>query len=236
MKIQEQHYDIKFKLNKVDSQEYRNLLIPEIDWALNEAAEVFVKMVAQPRSRTLLGFEKSRRNIDDIRSIVVPDKSLTLTESGDNYIAELPTDYWFFVKGHAVLAKQNCSTKATILERQHDDEFEESPFDRSSFEWREINSTFNENGMKLYTDGTFNVSSASMTYLKRMPYMHYASGFRTGTYTLPGGEVLTATQDCVLPDSTHREIVDIAVLILSGQLQIPGYQTSFNKLKMNNLT
>ncbi len=32
MSIKRMHYDIKVKLNKVDSQQYRNLLIPEIQW------------------------------------------------------------------------------------------------------------------------------------------------------------------------------------------------------------
>ena len=37
MNISEMHYDFKKKLNKVDSEQNRNLLVPEIDWALNEA-------------------------------------------------------------------------------------------------------------------------------------------------------------------------------------------------------
>ena len=49
MTIEEQHYDFKMKLNKIDSQQYRNLIIPQIDWLLNEAQELFVKMVSNPR-------------------------------------------------------------------------------------------------------------------------------------------------------------------------------------------
>ena len=70
MTISEMHYDFKKKLNKVDSEQNRNLLVPEIDWALNEAQELFIKMVAEPRQRSFLGFEKSQRTIDDIRTIV----------------------------------------------------------------------------------------------------------------------------------------------------------------------
>ena len=44
MTIQEMHYDVKMKLNKVDSQQYRNLIIPQVDWILNEAQELFVKL------------------------------------------------------------------------------------------------------------------------------------------------------------------------------------------------
>ena len=48
MTIQDMHYDFKKKLNKIDSQQNRNLLIPEIDWTLNEAQELFVKITAFP--------------------------------------------------------------------------------------------------------------------------------------------------------------------------------------------
>jgi|GEM_PF-6135448 len=40
-------------------------------------------------------------------------------------------------------------------------------------------------------------------------------------------------QDCELPEHTHREIVDIAVLLVSGELQLPDYQIKFNKINMN---
>jgi hypothetical protein len=39
------------KFNKVDSQKNRNILVPEIDLYLNEAEEIFVKLIAEPRKR-----------------------------------------------------------------------------------------------------------------------------------------------------------------------------------------
>ena len=41
------HYDLKLKLNKLDSNQYRNLLVPEIDWVLNEAETIFIKSIAK---------------------------------------------------------------------------------------------------------------------------------------------------------------------------------------------
>lgn len=234
MTIEEMHYDVKFKLNKVDSQKYRNLLIPEIDWALNESAELFVKMVAMPRFDTPLGFEKTRRNIDDIRTVVVPNKALTLTKASNEYVAAFPADYWFFVKGKATLTKGSCSAIASIKDRQLDDDFD-AAFYRSSFEWRELNATSDEEGLRLYTDGSFTVATASMFYIKRMAYMHNASNFRDGSYKLNAATTLTGQVQCELPEGVHKEVVDIAVLLISGQLQIPGYQQSFNKIKLNNL-
>ena len=59
MTIQDMHYDFKKKLDKIDSQQNKNLLIPEIDWVLNEAQEMFVKIVAFPKKYEYLGLRKS---------------------------------------------------------------------------------------------------------------------------------------------------------------------------------
>ena len=232
MTIKDMHYDFKKKLNKVDSQQYRNLLIPEIDWALNEAQELFIKMVAEPRLRSYLGFEKSQRNIDDIRTLVVNDNCLDVS----NNTVSLPENYWHFVRADVKMSKGNCTgIKGKFHVRQHDDEFENSPFDKSSFEWRTVNGVFYENGVKFYTDGSFTVDKFCISYIKKPRYIHNAEDFRSGTYNLPSGIVLSGAVNCELPEHTHREIVDIAVLLVSGEINTPDYQTKLNKLTFNNL-
>ncbi len=64
--------------------------------------------------------------------------------------------------------------------------------------------------------------------------MHNAEDYVGATYNLPDGTVLTGTQDCELSEHTHREIVDLAVLILSGQMQLPDYQIKKDKLNLLN--
>ncbi len=226
------HYDFKTKLNKIDSQQYRNLRIPEIDWKLNEAQELFVKMVANPRLRNHLGFETSQRSIDDIRTIVVKDYCSPVI----NNTATLPGDYWHFLSGESIMDKGKCiGVKGTIRVRQHDDEFENSPFDNSSFEWREVNAVFYEEGLKLYDDGTFINQEFCMNYIKELPYIHNAEDFVGGQYRLPSNILLTGTQDCILPKHTHKEIVDIAVALASSDLQNPDLQNKLQKLNLNNL-
>lgn len=233
MTIKDMHYDFKKKLNKVDSQQNRNLLIPEIDWVLNEACEIFVKMIAQPRTKSYLGFEVSQRNIDDIKTIVTHGNCLNVI----NNIATLPDDYWFFVKGNTRISKGKCTDiKASLKIRQHDDDFESSPFDKSSFEWRVVNATFFEQGLKVYTDDTFSVDKVCIDYIKKIPYIHNAEDFRGGTYKLPSGTVLVGSVNCILPEHTHREIVDLAVAITSGEMQSRGYEINMNKLKLNQLS
>lgn len=231
MTIQDMHYDFKKKLNKVDSQQNRNLLIPEIDWSLNEALDLFIKMIAEPRIKSYLGFESNQRSIDDIRTLVVKDKCLDVINNN----VSLPLDYQHLIKANVTISKNNCfNQKAKFILRQHDDEFELSPFDSSNFEWRTVNGTFNENGIQLFDDGTFKNEKLCINYIKKHPYIHNAQNFRNGNYNLPSGIILTGIQNCILPDHTHREIVDIAVLIITGELQGDA-QSKMLKLNFNQI-
>lgn len=238
MDIKAMHYDFKKKLNKVDSQQYKNLLIPEIDWVLNEAAELIVKMIAFPRYRQLLGFEKSQRNIDDIRTIVENENDNNNCITVINDIATLPDDYWFYLSSYVLMTKDNCQNiKGKVIVREHDDEPQLSPFDKSSFKWREVNAVFYKDGVRFLIDNNeFSVTSFCLSYIRRMAYMHNAEDFTIGGYNLPDGTNLNGTQDCELPDSLHSEIVDLAVLITQGELEhIAGYQLKQAKLNLNDL-
>jgi len=226
------HYDFKTKLNKIDSQQFRNLRIPEIDWKLNEAYELFVKMVAKPRLKNNLGFETSQRSTDDIRTIVVKDYCSVVTAN----VATLPTDYMHFISGTVVMNKGIClGFPATLKVRQHDDEFENSPFDCSSFEWREVNAVFYDGGLKLYDDGTFTNEELCINYIKKLEYIHNAEDWRAGTYRLPSGVLLSGSNDCILPAHTHREIVDIAVLLATTDMQLPDFQAKQAKINLNQM-
>ena len=226
MTIEQMHYDFKVKINRIDTTRNRDFYIPEIDWMLNEAQELFVKMVAFPRRYTGLGFEVNQRTTDDIKPLVV--FRYVLIPNSDNEVV-LPEDYWHYLRGEVIMSKGKCNeVEGRIYVRQHDDEFEKSPFDKSSFEWREVNATFYDNRMKLY-NRDFTVDRVLLTYLRRPVYMHFAQGFGSGSYTLPDGTILTGKQDCELPEHTHREIVDIAVMLATRNINIRIRKPFYNK-------
>lgn len=238
MSIKTMHYSFKRKLNKIDSQQYKGLLIPEIDMLLNEAYEIFVKMVASPRYRKLLGFEKSQRNIDDIRVLVKTETDAGNCITPANNIATLPDDYWYYLSSYVLMTKDNCqNVKGKVNIVQHDDEAELSPFNKSSFKWREVNAVFFENGVKFLNDSNeFSITSFCLSYLKKLTYMHNAEDYNDSGYNLPDGTSLTGTQDCELPEETHEEIVDLAVLLAKGELEhVRSYQLKQAKLNLNDL-
>ena len=232
MLTREMHYDFKTKFNKIDSQKNRNLLVPEIDWLLNEAAELFVKKVAQPKAENGLGFETSQRIIDDIKSIVKPGTWIPVT----NNIISLPSDYLYFVRCRVKLSKKNCKSQEAVLYiREHRDLFEESTFYNGNFEWREVNGVYTDQGIQSYTDGTFTIDQAKLTYIRKWPYFHNAQDFGAGSYNHPSGVTLTGTVQCDLPAHTHREIVDIAVMLAASGVQTSDLQVKLGKLGFNQI-
>lgn len=235
MDIKAMHYDYKKKLNKVDSQQHRNLRIPEIDWVLNEAQEIFIKLIAEPRLKNHLGFEVNQRTIDDIRTIVVSEKQSDPITINDNE-ASLPQDYLHFISGSVLTSKEGCDDrKAKLFIRQQDDEFEQSPFDKSSFDWKTVNGIFAENKIEFFDDDTFTNKTLYIGYIKKPSYIHNAEDFTANGYNLPDGTNLSGIVNCELPDHTHREIVDIAVLITTGELENQlGYQFKQEKFNLNN--
>lgn len=240
MTIQSMHYDFKQKLNRIDSQRYRGLEVPEIDWKLNEAQEVFVKIIAQPRVASQIGFESNQRTIEDIRVIVIDQKkgggvAPVVYDTGDSsYLATLPSNYWFYSNSKLYATKGTCSATLKTREVQHDDRAEDSPFDKSSFLWREANIRFNSQGIRIFTGGgDFTPTELCLEYLIQPTVMYNATDWDVAGYELDGVTVV-GRQDCILPPSIHREIVDLAVAITAGDLSLPDYMLKGYKISMTD--
>ena len=231
MTIREWHHEFKLKLNKVDSQQNFNFQIPDIDFMLNEAILLIIKLIAEPRYKNHLGFEVTQRSIDDIKSIVKNDFLIT---SILNNVVTLPTDYMFYLRAYALVTKGKCVDKrCRVLIKQHDDMFEESSFDKSNFEWRFQNALFTKEGLKFYPDGEIN--KVYLSYIKKPEYVHAAGDFSNSGYKKLDGTVLTGYKNCELPDHLHSEIIDIAVLLASGIIQSPDYNIKQAKLNLNQI-
>jgi len=227
MTIGEMHYDFKKKLNKIDSQKYKNLLIPEIDWTLNEAQELFVNSVLKPRMKSYFGFKMDQELVHNIKPLIVNGQGLDIT---DNMVT-LPLDYWYAVSAQVGMEKGDCvNIKGDFYIKPYDDNL-----CKSSFEWRTVFGEFYNNGIAVYDDGTFKNKTFYLDYIKKLDYIHNAEFFRNGSYTLPSGKVLTGHQDCILPEHTHREIVDLAVLLATGEIEAPDYQVKLNKIRLDNV-
>jgi len=115
MTIREMQFDFKMKYNSVDSQRDEDFEIPEMDWLLNEAQEVYVKMRANPKIGAEYGFEVNQRGIDDLRTIVIDQKKgvgqgVVAYDTG-SVLAALPPDYWFHLNSKVYASKDGCEDR-----------------------------------------------------------------------------------------------------------------------------
>lgn len=234
MTIEGMHYDFLDRFNEAASNNYRGLQIPEIDWRLNQAQDLAIRMLAQPRAARMAGFEGSQRAVDDFSSIVVNQQAgqPATQYTADSYVAQFPDDYYFGVSCYATVLKGGCeSKKARCYPAQHDDLHEENYFTRSSYEWGEVNSRPFEGGFRMFTDGTFSITEACFNYIRKPKYMHYAEGFENGSYSLPDGTALSGKQDCELPESSHSLIVSLAVQFATGDMRLQDYAVRKDQLQ-----
>ena len=252
MDVGEMHYEFKLKLNKVDSLDYTNFLVPEIDWYLNESQHIFIKTRYSGNNSRAAGFEQSQKRIDDLRNIVVRDTILaTIPTSSDPsvYEAVLPSTglerYLFSLRIIANGFKSTCEGKLNCILTQHDDlnDTLKNPFYAPSFEWREVPIVFGTSGggasdankVFVYTDGSFSITSLNIDYLRHPARIAYPSGIAGGQYMLPdsSGTVISIDQNCELAEHTHKEIVDLAVSIVAGDIDHPGIQSKMLKTSIN---
>ena len=240
MSIRDMHYDFKARLNKLDSSQYRNILVPDIDRKLNEAANILVKALAMPKYAKEIGLEVNQRTIDDLRTILIDDSPLVATTVNNiDYFVNLPittpTEYMYYVSSKVLMNRPSCGNKVCdrVIVRRHDEEHKNSPFNISSFEWREVNIHFINNQIRIFTDGTFSIVKLDLSYIRKMLYMHNAQDYSSGTYTLPNGVVLVGSQDCELPETIHTDVIDLAVLLTTMEINGMDYQLKQAKIQLN---
>ena len=232
MNIKEMHYAFKLGMNKLDSNQNRNILIPEVDFLFNHALSLYVNNIFFPRNVKLYGFENSQRSIDNIRTLVVSNEVIPVADK----IVKLPEQCWHFVKAFGKAKRGNCVKDIRLFFQQHDDLFQENSVYKSDFDWETLNFTYTSQGLKLEYSG-FEVEDIKLTYIKLPVYMHNAEDYDPEGYiNLKDKTLLTGHQNCELPDDSCKDIVDIAIFLATGAIQDNLYASIKEKLTFNQTT
>jgi hypothetical protein len=255
MTVEEQHIDFKRKLNKVDSQNFRNFRPEEIDLYLNEGQELFVKKRINRNNIYKLGFETIQKRVEDLRDVHIKFENdtaqpLSTTKINDNVYRFNLEDLGLVNNRLKYLYKTRVSFKGTKalckdvvldgIQSQTDDlnEILKSDFYSPSFEWREVPFVFSEKYLYAYSDGSFSINTLSLDYIKRPVKIANPNAVKdsVGTiigYNYPNGTPAVQT-DCELQSMyVSSEIVDEAVRLAMIDLGDQRIQLGNTKLDIN---
>jgi hypothetical protein len=174
MTVQEQHIDFKRKLNKLDTATYANIEVPFIDEYLNEAMEIFIKNKLYGTTKGQIGFEVTQKSIEDLRGIVLKTPMdlapiVAVQEDDKIYSIDLPDNYLYFLRAKVEATRLECTKELSCINSQHDDlnNILNSAFYSPSFEWEETPIVFSQNKIYIYTDGSFDIDTLKLDYIKR---------------------------------------------------------------------
>lgn len=254
MTVQEQHIDFKRKLNKIDSQKYRNLRPEEIDLYLNEGMHIFIKKRLGINNLYKKGFESTQKRVEDLRDIHIKSENdtaqpLTPTDLGDGiYRFDLSllgsvnglSKYMYKTRVRFTGSKGDCTDKSLKgIQAQTDDlnEIIKSEFYSPSFEWEEVPFVFSEDYIYAYSDGTFTITGLQLDYIKRPSKIANPNAIKDNSgniigYNYPDGTAAVQT-DCELQSMyASEEIVDEAVRV--AMIDLGDQRIQLENLKLNS--
>lgn len=202
MRIEEQHYDFKIKKDKVDSLQKRNFNPAQIDWLLNEAIWIWIKINYGLNNKNRVGFEVTEHRIQDLKNLHIKSPStlqpaLTPIEiQADEWeldLRDLNFEHLFTTRVRAKITKDNCTKVVGVTTTQTDDLNESmyDPFNKPSFLYNRVLGVYGKSldltgtdlnlygigSLYLYTDD-FDIEEVYVDYIK------YPNRVWIGTYDL----------------------------------------------------
>lgn len=228
---------------KVGMQDYashlnRSFHPEEIDHYLNEAIEYFIdSRFDKPANYKQEGFEESFKRIEDLRSLIKTNEELECRYDSENVLngfdfdhAELPSDWLYPISFRAIVksapftvidfaigSDQRVSDEdpSTVLVKwvQQDDIYRllDDPFNTTEKE--HPLATIKGDQIHIFTNDSFITHKVIVNYLKK-----------------PNVVSIGSNTNCDLASSTHREIINRAVLIAKGEGGQLGSQVEYQIL------
>lgn len=233
MTIDEMVYDFKLKADKVDTLSKQDFLVPQIDWFLNQAHEVYLKRYYGFQNPYRDGFEMSQKRVADLAVLHMkyPVQPAVALIPQDLNIYELPLDnllYTPFVITRVqveLIDEDLCKTVASTKLAQNDDlnDILKDPFNNSTSNTVPINfgKSSGSGASIFFYPGTKTLGNAFVEYLK-MPIKVWSGG-----YEYIDGVIYPKTNS-EMPEHTHQDIVSTAVELAKLSVEDPSYQAHYN--------
>jgi hypothetical protein len=206
---------LKFGLDKLDTQSYPDILEEQAEYVLNEAQLRLVKTRYSKNNIYQRGFEELQKRTEDLRTLVknvelIPTLAFTGTFKAykvniQDVFANGDT-YMFYLRGNVQVNSSKCSSRYTSVKLVQLDDLDKvlaDPFNKPTINEPVI--TFEDGGIFIYADSSFNVSKFRLTYLKKPRLISIFDGI-----------------DCELPEHMHEEVVALAIELAALGIESPN--------------
>lgn len=211
-------YKLDMRLNKKVSNEHQSIPLEDKILALNEAQIKLIKKKVGTNNIYGLGLDSFKKRYEDLQALIVQFEPLSVTATSDIYdawqadLTLLHNKFMFPLDMYATATKGLCSGRVLYLSKlvKHGDisTLMANSHYVPSFEWQESFAVISSNKIITYTDGTFNINSFNLSY------MRYPQKIDNVGYINFDGSVST-NQNCELPDYLEDELLDLAVVELA---------------------
>lgn len=224
---------IKERLNKLASMDYDNIECWQIAEAFNKAQLEFVRRQVHGVNQTKEGDESTKVLIDDLQCLLT-EQPLTGT-NGQVYFqsTDLPANYLFFKSVMAKSKTDCCPDRRLVVYLAPVADVTNLLFDQlrsPSAEWGETFCVLQDDKVRIYHDGKFEVASPILTYYRNPVNVQF-----NGCIDLATGQASTADVECEFKDDVAELIVDEAASILAGDMEsVLQYQRTQTSSTQNN--
>ena len=218
------HIEFKLLMDKAGGGSAPSFISSEIDRFLNIAQDKFVTKRAFGNNPRRTSFEEDQKRRDDLRTLIKQESISPSASATDNkpngLFFKLPEDYRHAINEEALIdsgleTEKRVSVKPITHDRYNkiiDDPFNKP--DKDIVYRLDYGSGRGEEDIELICGIGKHISSYILRYLKQPPE-------------------ITSSQDCILADHTHREIVRMAVVDALETIEQPRYQSS--KIELNEI-
>ncbi len=232
MTIAEMHNEFRQAGDRLDSSSIPDMLPEQVDYLLNEAIVRYTKTRYSGNNDFKMGFEEIQKRTEDLKNLVVTEFPAisTITTEVNTFKADLSTlytdealttlstkKYWFFTNSRARVVKTGCtSTYVSVVLYRHND-LENTmldPFKRPIID--EVVGYFESGNLYIVTSSGTTIDRVKLSYIKKPIEVRYGS-----VYPTPVSNI-----DCDLSEHTHKEIIQLAVVIALENIESKRLETA----------
>lgn len=211
-------YKLDLRLNKLAGTEHQYISIMDKILALNEAQLILVKRKLNGNNIYRSGVDSFKKRYEDLQNLIIhfeetsTEKDTSIFTSYKVDLDNLTQPYFLPLEVSASCSKNSCSNRILYLFDivKHGDlqVMMNNNNYKPSFEYQETLGVISNNKLYIYTDTTFTVDKAYISYLK------YPQKIDKAGYTNYDG-VASTDSNCELSENLENELLDIAMLELA---------------------